>query len=301
MEMHQLRYLEAVARSGSMMAAAAACHVSQPALSVQIKKLEEEIGAPLFIRGPRGTELTPAGERTLLASRKILREVELLQTDAKRRTFHQRPILRVAVQPHLATELLPRLLGGTLSNTSRGLRLEFRERMPERVVASVRSGGSDLGLLDLATTPIEAMESEELARIPYALFCRPDHPLAHKSGVKLAHLLDHAVLLFEHSPGLAQRLHALAERKGKELNAPFSSEYAVTVFEFVASGAGIAVLPVSFAARARRRHLAIRPLSDYTEQTVVGAIWRPDLAPVPFIQETLEHLRQGAATWAPPD
>lgn len=301
MEMHQLRYLEAAARCGSMMAAAASCHVSQPALSVQIKKLEDELGTPLLIRGARGTKLTPAGERTLIASRKILREVEQLQTDAKRRTFQQRPLLRVAVQPHIASELLPRLLGGTFSTTGRGVRLEFRERTPDRLVTSVRSGGSDLGLLDLAATPIGALESEELARIPYALFCRADHPLAERSNLKLAHLLDHAVLLFEHSPELAQRLHALADRKGRELNAPFSSEYAVTVFEFVASGAGVAMLPTSFAPRARRRHLAVRPVADYTEQTVVGAIWRPDSAPIPFIHETLESLRRGAASWAPAD
>lgn len=298
MEMHQLRYLEAVARCGSMMAAAATCHVSQPALSVQIKKLEEEVGAPLLVRGARGVTLTPAGSRTLVTARRILREVELLRVDARRRSFRERPVVQIAVQPYLATELLPRLAGAALTDTSDAIHLQFRERSPSRVVESVASGGSDLGLLDLAAIPTGELVAEELARIPYACFCHKDHPLAARRTVRLAHLLEVSVLLFEHPPRLSQRLHALARERGRELEVPFSSEMAVTVFEFVANGAGAAVLPASFATRARRRHVVMRPLSDYEERVVVGAVWRADAPPAPAALNLLEALRRHAASWA---
>lgn len=295
MEMHQLRYLEAAARSGSMMAAAAACHVSQPALSVQIKKLEEELGAALLVRGARGVTLTPAGQRTLASARRVLREVEQLRLDAKRRSFRVRATVRVAVQPHLATELLPRTLGPMLESPTRGWRIEFRERTPARLIESVANGGADLGLLDLATAARGPLAFEELVRIPYAFFCHPDHVLAGRSAVKLVQLLDHRLLVYESSPGLSQRLHALAARRGAELNVPFSSEQASTIFEFVAAGAGVAVLPATFATRAKRRHVVQRPLADYPEEVVVGAVWREDAPLSPLLAEWLETVRASLA------
>lgn len=293
--MHQLRYLEAVARSGSMMAAAAVCHVSQPALSVQIRKLEDELGAQLLVRGARGVTLTPAGQRTLASARRVLREMEQLRVDAKRRSFRARATVRVAVQPHLATELLPRAFGAARRPTAKSWRIEFRERTPARLVESVAGGGADLGLLDLASAPRGALAFEELARIPYALFCRDDHALAGRGPVKLAALVEHPLLVYENSPGLNQRLHAIATRRGVELDVPLSSELAATIFEFVVAGAGAAVLPQSFAARAKRRHLAMRPLADYPEQVVIGAVWRPDATPGPALSEWLETLRHHLA------
>jgi LysR family hydrogen peroxide-inducible transcriptional activator len=297
MEMHQLRYLEAVARCGSMMAAAAHCHVSQPALSVQIRKLEEEIGAPLLLRGARGATLTPAGVRSLVTARRILREVEQLRSDARRRGFRERTIVRIAVQPYLATELLPRLSGEPGFAGPDSYQLQFNERTPARVVEAVTGGGADLGLLDLLAVPHGELATEEFVRFPYACFCREDHPLAAKRGIRLAQLLEHSLLLFEHSPGLLARLQSLARRKGRDLEVPFSSDMASTVFEFVASGAGAAVLPASFAARARRRHVVMRPLADYEGKIAVGAIWRPDSPPAAPAQNVLEALRRRAASW----
>lgn len=296
MEMHQLRYLEAVARCGSMMAAAASCHVSQPALSVQIRKLEDEIGVPLLIREARGVTLTPAGARTLVTARRILHEVEQLRSDSRRRGFRERPVVRIAVQPYLATELLPGLLaahdfGGDTAH------FQLRERPPARVVESVASGGSDLGLLDLESVPLGTLVAEEFARIPFACFCHADHPFATKRAVRLAHLLECPVLLFEHSPGLLRRLTSLARERDRELCIPLSSEMAVTLFEFVANGVGVAVLPVSFAARAKRRRIVMRPLADYDGKVALGAVWRADGPAPETALPVLDALRQRATAW----
>ena len=75
---------------------------------------------------------------------------------------------------------------------------------------------------------------------------------------------------------------------------PFSSEHAATVFELVAAKVGVAVLPVSFAGRARQRHVVLRPLRDYTESALIVAVWRPDTelpSIAPFLFENLRrHL-----------
>ena len=296
MEMHQLRYLEAVARCGSMMAAAAHCHVSQPALSVQIKKLEEEIGAPLLLRNARGVTLTAAGARTLVTARRILREVEQLRADARRRSFRAQPVVRLAVQPYLATELLPALLADQPAAGEKP-QLQLRERPPARVVESVASGGSDLGLLDLEAVPLGELITEEFARLPYACFCHADHPLAAKRAVRLAHLLASPLLLLDPTPGLLRRLTALAREREQELNIPLASEMAATVFEFVTRGAGVAVLPLSFAARAKRRRLVLRPLADYDGRVAIGAVWRRAESPPTGALPLLETLRSRLSAW----
>lgn len=297
MEMHQLRYFEAVARCGSMMAAAASCHVSQPALSVQIRKLEEEIGAPLLVREARGVSLTPAGARTLVTARRILREAEQLRVDARQRCFRDRPVVRIAMQSFVATELLPRLTGMPSLAGDRSVQLQFRERAPQAVVDSVASGGSDLGLLDLGAAVVGSLCTEEFAQIPYACFCREDHPFAERRAVRLAQLLAEPLLLFEHSPHLQERLQQLARERDREFAPPFSSEQANTLFEFVAQGAGVAVLPASFAARAKRRRVAMRPLADFTEKVIVGAVFTSGSSLSTAAQNVLDLLRGLATGW----
>jgi len=295
--MHQLRYFEAVARCGSMMAAAAVCHVSQPALSVQIRKLEDEIGAPLLLREARGVSLTPAGARTLVTARRILRETEQLRSDARHRNFRERPTVRVAVQPYLATDLLPRLSGESVLACKEAIQLQFQERTPARLIESVASGGSDIGLLDLHSTALGELSAEEFVQQPYACFCKADHPLASKRSIRLAQLLATRLLLFEHCPGLLHALQALARKKNRNLEIPFSSEMAGTIFEFVASGAGAAVLPASFAARARRRQIAMRPLADYTGKVAIGVVWRPEPPLAAHAQDVIDALRRQAMRW----
>src|SRR5258705_7530517 len=120
MEMHQLRYVVAVARAGNFSRAAEQCHVSQPSLSQQILKLEEELGERLFDRMKREARLTPHGEAFLPRALKILEEVDL----AKREASDARRLLRgrliIGVLPTIAPYLLPAGLGDFAEQISGG-------------------------------------------------------------------------------------------------------------------------------------------------------------------------------------
>lgn len=292
MEMHQLRYLEAVAKSGSMMAASASCHVTQPALSVQIKKLEEELGVRLLVRGARGVALTLAGERTLSAARRVLREVDALRSDIRKKSLRAQPVLRVSAQPFLATEVLPGPIAALFGSGGLGWKIEIRERTPAKLVESVSGGGSDLGILDLTATGLGALVHEELARVGYALFCPEEHSLARRSVVRLSQIAEHPVLIYQQASGLEARLSASAEKAGGELNVPFASDYASSIFEMAVARVGIAVLPASFARRAKRRHLVARPISDFSDPATIAAVWRPDGELPSLARVLLEGLRE---------
>src|SRR5579864_5857136 len=107
MEMHQLRYVVAVARAGNFSRAAEQCHVSQPSLSQQIQKLEDELGERLFVRMKRAAKLTPSGEVFLRRAVRILEEVSAAQREATEAKDLLRGAMAIGVLPTIAPYLLP--------------------------------------------------------------------------------------------------------------------------------------------------------------------------------------------------
>src|SRR5688572_6320025 len=112
MEMHQLRYVVAAARAENFSRAAEQCHVSQPSLSQQILKLEEELGERLFDRMQRKVKLTPAGELFLPRAIRILEEVDAARREATDAKTSLRGALTIGVLPTIAPYLLPKMLAG---------------------------------------------------------------------------------------------------------------------------------------------------------------------------------------------
>lgn len=110
MELHQVRYVVAVARTGNFSRAAEQCHVAQPSISQQIQKLEDELGERLFDRTKRAARLTEHGEAFLLRATRILEEVDAVKREAKDAKDLLRGRLTVGVLPTIAPYLLPGVL-----------------------------------------------------------------------------------------------------------------------------------------------------------------------------------------------
>ncbi len=300
MEIHQLRYFEAAARLGSMMAAAAECHVSQPALSVQIRKLEEEAGAPLFVREARGVRLTPAGERTLAMARRVLNEGLGWAGDMRAGRYAGDSPELVAVQPLFATELLPGPLASWLGAEAGRSRLRFRERAAPVIASLLRDGDVDSALVDGHEHAFAGVIAERVLRVPYALFVPASHPLADSTGpVPLAALCRTSVLLYGPAPGLDAALRERARRTGADGSPAFSGEYPAGLFELVAAGAGVAVLPEFFARRLPACAVVMRPLADYAATVAVDWVRREDAAPCAAMAELIGRIRAAHPQWLP--
>lgn len=146
--LRQLRYFDALARQGHFGRAADVCAVSQPALSMQIRELEQGLGAALFERGPRGVRLTALGEAFAPRARDILRAVDELADLA--RASRQRLVgrLRIGVIPTVAPYLLPTLIG-RLGHDNAALDLHIRETLTPRLIAELRDGRLDAAIVAL--------------------------------------------------------------------------------------------------------------------------------------------------------
>jgi DNA-binding transcriptional LysR family regulator len=292
MELHQLRYFESAARLGSMAAAAAECHVSQPALSVQIRKLEDEAGLRLFVREPRGVRLTLAGERTLALARRMLAATEGWRGEMRSGSFAAVIPARLAVQPFISAGLIPRTLASMLRSGTRQ-RLRLLERPSSEIPSVLRSGEADAALMDLNGAPARGFQSRLILEFPYALFAPPRSPLAASSKpVSLAEALSQNFLLTALAPGIAEALRAA----GRE--PIFSGDHATAIFELVVAGAGVAVLPAHLSAQATRQGVRVRPLLDYAARVSIGLLWRLGEQPPEVASLLADRLRAAYPSWA---
>ena len=195
MNLRDLRYLIALADLRHFGRAAAACHVSQPTLSTQIRKLEEELGVQLIERAPRQVMLTPAGHDILERARRVIAEVEQMRETARRAVDPEAGSVRLGLFPTLGPYLLPHVVPAIRRRFPR-LELLLVEEKTEILLESLRMGRLDAAILALPLHE-EGLETEFLFEEPFVLALPEHHPLASHSRLRLDELSDQHLLLLE--------------------------------------------------------------------------------------------------------
>lgn len=243
MEIHQLRYFEAVARTGSFTAAAADCHVSQPTLSQQVKKLEDELGEPLLARGRDGATLTALGESFLPRARRILAEVRASEEEAAGFSGVIRGRVRVGAIPTIAPYVLPALVRD-FAKAHPGCQIEVTEDTTDSLVTALFRGQVDLALAS-PPLPGEGWEEMRLIEEPLRLALPAKHPLARKAKVSAADLSAlPLVLLHERHCLSRQTLDACAHARGGPVSQVLvGSAQLETVHALVEAGLGYCLTP----------------------------------------------------------
>jgi len=179
-----LRYFAAVARRGSIREAAEELHVAQSALSRQIQKMEDELGAPLFQRHSRGVELTSAGEIFLRYVQSSLRQVEKVRSEVDALKGLRRGTVSVYSIESLVPHLLPRVVA-RFAKRYPNISLEIIIDGSDRVVAAVRDGRTDIGLAFYPPVEPEIVTVFKV-REPLVAVMAASHPLATRARVSLA-------------------------------------------------------------------------------------------------------------------
>jgi len=252
MEMHQLRYVVAVARAGNFSRAAEQCHVSQPSLSQQILKLEEELGERLFDRTKREAKLTPHGEAFLPRAVKILEEVDAARREASDARRLLRGRLIVGVLPTIAPYLLPEALV-TFAAKFPGVEIVVHEDTTARLLKLAQAYEIDFAL---ASRPIqdERMEVKNLFTEELRLALPPGHRLTRKRTVRLADLEKEPFIVMKEGHCLGDQVLNFCERRDLKPTINFRSAQLETLQALVRSGVGISLVP-AMAALSERKDL----------------------------------------------
>lgn len=243
MEPHQLRYVVGVAETRSFTRAAAGLHVAQPSLSQQIRKLERELGFPLFVRGPARVQLTTEGELFLPYARAVLDRLREATIAAEEIRGVQRGRVTLGISPIAGAHVLPRLLSAV------------RERFPGVIVAAREDGLSRLltlldgGEIELAMVLLPATDPrlvcERLIDEDLVLVLPARHRLATRDVLELAELRDEPFVLLTHAYGLRQRVEEECTRAGFAPNVVFESGEVGVIQALVEANLGITILPAS--------------------------------------------------------
>src|SRR5258706_13519914 len=271
MEIHHLRYVLAVARNGNFSRAAEQCHVSQPSLSQQIQKLEEELGEQLFDRMKREAKLTPHGEAFLRRAVRILEEAEA----AKREAADARDLLRgtvtVGVLPTIAPYLLPEVMA-QFTEKFPGVEIVVQEDTTARLLKLAHGYEIDFALI---SRPIEdaRLEVKELFPEELLLSMPPGHPLTRKRTVTVADLEGERLIVMKEGHCLGDQVLDFCERSDVKPKISFRSAQLETIQALVAAGLGISLIPAMAARGEREVSPEYRSLQSPRPERKIVAAW----------------------------
>jgi LysR family hydrogen peroxide-inducible transcriptional activator len=290
MQIHQLRYCCAVARTGSFTRAAVQEHLAQPSLSQQIRKLEDELGTRLFDRLGRTVRLTSFGETFLPRAEAILRQVTDAKNEIQDMAGAERGKLSVGAIPTVAPYFLPGSLA-TFGRKFPQIRVSVVEDLTAELLEQLQDGAIDLALLAL---PIfgNHFVCDELLREPLYLVVPQDHRMARFHTARLKEIEEEPFLLLKDGHCFRENTLAACGRARLEPNVVFESGQFATILAMVAAGAGVSVVP-RMAAQATRGCRFI-PIADNGASRRVGVVQLKQHFRSRAHAAFLKHLKQCA-------
>lgn len=251
--------------------AAEVCAVSQPALSAQIRELEDQLGVTLFERTRRKVMLTPIGREVAARARAILRDADDMVLAARGAAEPLVGELWLGVIPTIAPYILPHILPLVRERYPR-LKLLLREDRTAILVDALERGQVDIVFLALPITAADT-HAEPLIDEPFLLAAPADHPLARKNrAVSQAALGSAEVLLLEEGHCLRDQALAVCQLAGARETEQVRATSMATLVQMVASGLGVTLVPRS-AAGAVPEGVTVLPLRP-TPTRKLGLVWR---------------------------
>ncbi|MBS0213324.1 MAG: LysR family transcriptional regulator [Proteobacteria bacterium] len=291
MNLRDLHYLVALADHRHFGRAAAASFVSQPTLSTQIRKLEDELGATLIERAPRKVMLTPVGRDIAERARRVLAEIEQIKESARRSTDPEAGSVRLGIFPTLAPYLLPHVVPRVRERFPH-LELLLVEEKTDAVLRLLREGRLDAGVLAL---PIheDSLHVEFLFAEPFVLATPRDHPLTRHANLRLRDLAHERLLLLEDGHCLRDQALDVCARAGAGEHDGFRATSLETLRQMVAANVGITLLP-TLAVKppvAESADIALMRFANPPPSRRIGMAWRKSSAMGGFLRKLAQELR----------
>lgn len=292
MNIRDLRYLVALADHRHFGRAAEACFVSQPTLSTQIKKLEEDLGVVLVERAPRRVMLTPVGRDVTDRARRILSDVEQLREAARRATDPEAGAIRLGLFPTLAPYLLPHVVPLIRRRFPR-LELLLVEEKTEVILRMLREGRLDAGVLALPLHD-DQLHLEPLFEEPFMLAVPEQHRLAQRDSLSLSDIAQESLLLLEEGHCLRDQALDVCHLAGAEEKPEFRATSLETLRQMVAADVGITLLPVLAVQPPIPLSPAVRllPFRGRAPSRRIAMVWRRSSALDGFLGKLAALIRE---------
>lgn len=290
MTLTELKYIVMLAEEKHFGRAAERCHVSQPTLSVAVKKLEDELGAAIFERSKSSVYITPIGEQIIAQARRVLEQANMIKELATSGKNQLRGPLKVGAIFTIAPYLFPSMIP-ELKRLAEGMPLQIEEDLTENLRPKLRNGELDAIIValpfrepDVVTRPI--YEEEFVVLMP------KDHPWTQLTHISTDQLTTDNLLLLGKGHCFSDQVMEACPLVGEdELNdghTIVNGSSLETIRYMVSSGLGVTVLPKSAAMHLDESILAVRPFKHPAPKRTVALAWRASF-PRPKAIESLSQ------------
>ncbi|AEF99402.1 LysR substrate-binding domain-containing protein [Methylomonas methanica] len=271
MNLRDLRYLIAVADLRSFVQASEHCHISQPTLSTQIKKLEERLGVQIFERNNKRVLATEVGERIIATARRIVKEVEHIQELAETARDPMAGNLRIGAFPTLSTYIFPKLVP-LIKDALPRIRLILVEEKTEELLRQLKNGQIDMALLAM---PVDdnALQSQALFDDEFLLAVAADHPLAEAAPIRQRDLFGQQLLLLDEGHCLRGQALQVCHINGALEQQDVRATGLETLRQMVRAGTGITFMP-RIAVREPDSGIRYIPFQSPVPSRNIGLVWR---------------------------
>lgn len=282
MELQQLRYFVSVARNRNFTKAAEECHVSQPALSIQIKKLEAELGGPLFHRQGRTIVLTTAGERLEEKAESLLL-LHRSTLDAVKDVVELGGVARFGATLTIAPYLIPYVVSHADRDEIPPFKMQ--ENFTEGLLTSLLDGSLDFALM---STPIEEEKLlvKVVAREPFVLVMPSTHRLARKRKIRLDDALEEPFLPLSNIHCAGRQIAEFYKEREAQPKTAFESAQIDTILKLVGKGQGIALLPKMAVLGSLDDTLCYRTIEGAELHRDISMVHHPDR----YLSESVRNL-----------
>lgn len=281
MTLTELRYIVAVARERHFGHAAEACFVSQPTLSVAVKKLEEELGTALFERSQSEVTVTPLGAEVVALAQRVLEQAGAIKELVKQRRDPLAGQLRLGVIYSIAPYLLPALVPRMIK-TVPGMPLVIEENFTHRLLEMLKSGDIDVAILAQPFSEPGIM-MQAVYDEPFMVAVPAGHPWAERKSIAAADLKNETMLLLGSGHCLRDQvlqvcpeLMRFSSSSAEGIQKTFEGSSLETIRHMVASGIGLTVLPASAVPTVARKKdlIAYRPFVAPAPNRRIALAWR---------------------------
>jgi DNA-binding transcriptional LysR family regulator len=287
--LRQIRAFMAVARFGSFTRAAQLLHLSQPALTVQIRQLEQGLGVRLFDRNTRTVSLTATGRELVPAFRRLLQEFDSVVVNAKDLSAKRHGVVRLACLPSFASTILPGIIAGFRRRHPR-VSFVLKDAVGRRILTMVRADEVDFGI------GVAAAEEPDLDTLylmqdrMHAVF-PARHPLARARKVTLDSIRDYPLVLMDPDSTVRAIVDAAFARTGRLAVPACEATYMSSAIGMVRAGLGVTILPSTAMELRANPRLRSKPIDDsgLTRRIVIVRRAKRSLSPAAeaFIDELL--------------
>ncbi len=295
-----LRLFNDVVEAGSITHGAERSRLALAAASARIRRMEEEIGAALLVRGRQGVVPTAAGRTLVKHARAMLEQSARLREDLDAYTKGVSGEVRILANTNASTEFLPEALAAFLAEHP-NVRIDLEERLSDEIVGLIAEGVGDIGIV-AGTVDMGPLETYPFRSDRFVVVAPMGHPLAGHARVEFAEVLNYDFVGLDRSSALQRFLAGKASRLGRALLLRVQLRSFDAVCRLVQAGVGVGVVPHTTAARvAGLMGLSVVELSDDWAVRDLTLCVRNFAALRPYAQDLVRSLRaaSGVAALAP--